>query len=144
MATRWWSALRTIFARSATGAKSTWGTSILTVRPPTSLEKAVAAWPPPMLATSRSASSCNSLGSCKSVLQQPGKIENEYRAPAAQDRHSSQPRHQVQGLGQSLQHHFFLPQELVDRQGHLSILGFGYDVGAQPRGFLRRPVQQRR
>src|SRR5713101_6855007 len=99
MATRWWSVLWTMSARSATGTKSTWSTSILTVRPPTSLEKAVAAWPPPTLATSRRASSCNSLGSGKSVLQQSGKIENEYRAPAAQDRHASQPGHQVQGLG---------------------------------------------
>src|SRR5216684_950466 len=144
METSRWSALWTISGRSATGANSTWGTSILTVRPPTSLEKAVAAWPPPMLATSRSASSCNSLGSCKSVLQQPGKIENEYRATAAQDRHSSQPRHQVQRLGQGLQHHFFLPQELVDGQGHFSILGFGHDVRAQPRGLLGGPAQQRR
>src|SRR6266851_8332762 len=141
MATSWESP-STSSASSET-SKLTRGTSILTVRPPTNFEKAVAAWPPPMLATSRRASSCCALGTCRSIFQKPRDIEDENGLSASQDLNPRQPGNQMQWGWEDFKHHLFLTQKLVHCERYFSRFAFADDIGPDSARGCGGPAQQR-
>src|SRR5262249_18666361 len=94
-------------------SKLTTGTSVWPTCPPTSRENALAACPPPTFVTSRSASSCRELGSCKLVLQKPWDVENENGTAAAENRNPGKAGDQLPRPGQHFEHNPFWTQELV-------------------------------
>src|SRR2546422_6481980 len=126
-------------SRSGTSSRRTMlicGTLIM-IRRFVSCDKAVAAWPAPMFATSRNASICSSLRSRTSSmpppLQEPARIENQRGNSVAHDRRTAEHRQRPLRCVEPLHDDLLLTQHPVHHDAAASLAHLEHDDGTPGR-----------
>src|SRR5438270_1907667 len=129
-------------SRSGTSSRRTMlicGTLIM-IRLFVSCDNAVAAWPAPMLATSRRASICSSFRSRTSSmpppesLDEPAGVENQRRDPVAHDGRSAEHRERTLRRVEALHDDLLLAQHPVHDDAAAALAHLEHDDRAAPRG----------